>query len=232
VNSMHRVDAVGNSSGVHREFTEGIRSLPGWRKGVHQKRTETYQKIVGGSRKAYRELEWSYDGPRSSLSIGSGFGRCSGILSEFARGFIEGIRKLARNMSEDYRKKTDDLPQECQRLPDWRKLGLSLSLWSLSSTESEERVSSSGAVGVEPWGWLTDCAVVMLGVPDLTSSGGVASYQEESAWLSSILVHMLIGIGREEAGKLKKGRLGLLGNAPRLGLLGSTPQDASDFSSG
>ncbi|RWV93558.1 hypothetical protein GW17_00043980 [Ensete ventricosum] len=44
---MHRVDAVGNSPGVHREHVEGIGSLPGWRKGVPQKKIETRQKIVG-----------------------------------------------------------------------------------------------------------------------------------------------------------------------------------------
>ncbi|RZS26200.1 hypothetical protein BHM03_00059505 [Ensete ventricosum] len=34
VKSMHRIDAVGNSPGVHRELAEGIGSFPGWRKGV------------------------------------------------------------------------------------------------------------------------------------------------------------------------------------------------------
>ncbi|RZS20652.1 hypothetical protein BHM03_00053181 [Ensete ventricosum] len=46
---MHRVDAVGNSLGVCRELTKGLRSLPGWRKGVRQKKTETHRKIVGGN---------------------------------------------------------------------------------------------------------------------------------------------------------------------------------------
>ncbi|RRT53399.1 hypothetical protein B296_00029187 [Ensete ventricosum] len=40
---------------------------------------------------------------RSSLSIGLGFGRCSGFRWEFARGFTEWIRKLAGNMSGDHR---------------------------------------------------------------------------------------------------------------------------------
>ncbi|RRT70515.1 hypothetical protein B296_00000781 [Ensete ventricosum] len=52
---MHWVDAVGNSLGVHRELAEGIRSLPEWHKGVRQKKTETRQKIIGGSRKAFQE---------------------------------------------------------------------------------------------------------------------------------------------------------------------------------
>ncbi|RZS18005.1 hypothetical protein BHM03_00050211 [Ensete ventricosum] len=49
-------DAVGNSLRVRRELTEGIGSLPGCRKGVHWKKTETRRKIIGGSRNACREL--------------------------------------------------------------------------------------------------------------------------------------------------------------------------------
>ncbi|RZS06094.1 hypothetical protein BHM03_00036698 [Ensete ventricosum] len=52
---MHRVDAVGNLLGVRRELTEGIGSLPEWHMGVGQKKTETYRKIVRGSRKACRD---------------------------------------------------------------------------------------------------------------------------------------------------------------------------------
>ncbi|RZR92237.1 hypothetical protein BHM03_00020543 [Ensete ventricosum] len=37
------------------ELVEDIGSLPGWRKRVRQKKTETRRKIVGGSRKACRE---------------------------------------------------------------------------------------------------------------------------------------------------------------------------------
>ncbi|RWW51796.1 hypothetical protein BHE74_00041816 [Ensete ventricosum] len=46
------------------------------------------------------------DGPRSSLSIGPGFGRCSGISPDFIRRFTERIGKLAGNMSGDCQKKT------------------------------------------------------------------------------------------------------------------------------
>ncbi|RWW44215.1 hypothetical protein BHE74_00050047 [Ensete ventricosum] len=49
-------DAVGNSPRVHRELAKGIGSLPGWPKGVRWKKTETHRKIIGGSRKACREL--------------------------------------------------------------------------------------------------------------------------------------------------------------------------------
>ncbi|RRT64786.1 hypothetical protein B296_00024862 [Ensete ventricosum] len=52
---MHRVDAVGNPLGVRRELAESIGSLLGWRKGVRQKKIETRRKIIGGSRKVYRE---------------------------------------------------------------------------------------------------------------------------------------------------------------------------------
>ncbi|RWW46339.1 hypothetical protein BHE74_00047738 [Ensete ventricosum] len=76
---MHRVDAVGNTPGVHQELAKGIGSLLGWRKGVRQKKTETHRKIVRGSRKACRETNYDKamelqpdDEPRSSLSIESG----------------------------------------------------------------------------------------------------------------------------------------------------------------
>ncbi|RWV80319.1 hypothetical protein GW17_00058434 [Ensete ventricosum] len=75
VKSMHRVDAFGNSPGVCRKFTEGIGSLPGWHKGVCQKKTETCRKIIGvGSRR------------------------------KFARRFTEGIKKLGGNAKGDHRK--------------------------------------------------------------------------------------------------------------------------------
>ncbi|RWV77590.1 hypothetical protein GW17_00061558, partial [Ensete ventricosum] len=47
-------NAVGNSLGVHQELAESIGSLPGWRKGVHQKKTETHRKIVRVSQNIYR----------------------------------------------------------------------------------------------------------------------------------------------------------------------------------
>ncbi|RZR93732.1 hypothetical protein BHM03_00022293 [Ensete ventricosum] len=97
---MHWADAVGNSPGVRRELVKGIKSLTGWHKGVYQKKIETRRKIV-------REMELQPDDePRSSLSIGLGFGRCSGISPKFARRFAEGIGKLAGNMSGDCQKKT------------------------------------------------------------------------------------------------------------------------------
>ncbi|RWW80735.1 hypothetical protein BHE74_00010914 [Ensete ventricosum] len=106
---MHRVDAIGNSSGVRWELVEGIGSLLGWRKGVRQKKIETRWKIIGGlTMTGAMELQPD-DGPRSNLSIESGFGRCSGISPKFARRFAGGIGKLAGNTLEDRWKKTERL---------------------------------------------------------------------------------------------------------------------------
>ncbi|RWV95558.1 hypothetical protein GW17_00041807 [Ensete ventricosum] len=68
------------------------------------------------------------NGPISSLGIGPSLDNEVGPHREFARRFAEGIRKLARARNEITERRSDDLPQECQRLPDLRKLGLSLSL--------------------------------------------------------------------------------------------------------
>ncbi|RWW42619.1 hypothetical protein BHE74_00051810, partial [Ensete ventricosum] len=67
-------DAVGDSPGVRRELVEGIGSLPGWRKVVRRKKTETRRKIVGGSRKACRDYvpmfgETDYDPSRQYGSV-------------------------------------------------------------------------------------------------------------------------------------------------------------------
>ncbi|RRT42709.1 hypothetical protein B296_00026467 [Ensete ventricosum] len=62
------------------------------------------------------------DGPRSSLSIGLGFGRCSEISSKFARRFTKRIRKLAENTPGDRQKKTGRLTarmSEAARLAGW-----------------------------------------------------------------------------------------------------------------
>ncbi|RWW45805.1 hypothetical protein BHE74_00048321 [Ensete ventricosum] len=93
---MHRVDAFGNSPGVCRTLAEGIGSLPGWRKGVRQKKTETRRKIVRGSRKAYRESGCLGIRPSSDNAVGS--------RRKFARRFAKGIRKLIGNAKGDRRK--------------------------------------------------------------------------------------------------------------------------------
>ncbi|RRT45677.1 hypothetical protein B296_00033203 [Ensete ventricosum] len=77
-------DVVENSLGAHRELIEGIGSLLGWRKGVHQKKIETHWKIIGGSHKACREI-----------------GRCGGSSSGVRYRYVERIGKLARNTPGD-----------------------------------------------------------------------------------------------------------------------------------
>ncbi|RRT31465.1 hypothetical protein B296_00059133, partial [Ensete ventricosum] len=95
VKSMHRVDAFENSPRVCRKLTEGIESLPEWRKRVRQKKTETRQKIVKGSQKTCRESGCSDD------AVGSRW--------KFTRRFTKGIGKLAGTRREIAGKKTGGL---------------------------------------------------------------------------------------------------------------------------
>ncbi|RZS20327.1 hypothetical protein BHM03_00052822 [Ensete ventricosum] len=106
---MHQVDAVGSSlrvSGVcqdgAREFTRRRPRLTGRLLGVVEK--PTGRLTMTGAMKLQPD-----DGPRSSLSIGPGLGRCSGISSKFTRRFAEGIRKLVRNTPGDPWKKIERL---------------------------------------------------------------------------------------------------------------------------
>ncbi|RWW01762.1 hypothetical protein GW17_00035181 [Ensete ventricosum] len=85
---MHRVDAVGNLLGVRRELTEGIESLLGWRKGVRKKKTETHRKIIGGSRKAYRDLPGWREGVHQKKT-------------KTHRKIVEGSRKVYRDSLGD-----------------------------------------------------------------------------------------------------------------------------------
>ncbi|RWW03683.1 hypothetical protein GW17_00033137 [Ensete ventricosum] len=77
---MHWVDVVGNLPRVRPELAEGIGSLPGWYKGVRQKKIETHRKIIEGSRKTCRER------------------------------FAKGIRKLAGRSPEDSLQECRRLP--------------------------------------------------------------------------------------------------------------------------
>ncbi|RWV96572.1 hypothetical protein GW17_00040701 [Ensete ventricosum] len=81
---MHQVDAVGNSPGVRRKLVEGIGSLPGWHKGVRQKKIETHRKIIGVAEKLTRSSDDAV-----------------GYRRKFARRFVEGIEKLAANAKGD-----------------------------------------------------------------------------------------------------------------------------------
>ncbi|RZS19652.1 hypothetical protein BHM03_00052121 [Ensete ventricosum] len=95
---MHRVDAFGNSPGVCWKLTEDIQSLPGWRKGVRQKKIETCRKIVGGN-------------------------DVVGSRRKFARIFVEGIRKLAGNTKgdrqEEDRRTCYKITGGCQSMREW-----------------------------------------------------------------------------------------------------------------
>ncbi|RZS14428.1 hypothetical protein BHM03_00046126, partial [Ensete ventricosum] len=73
-------DAVGNSPGVHRELTEGIRNLPGWCKGVHRKKIETHRKIVGGIGKIARNTPGDRQRKTVRLAVGNAGGcRITGV---------------------------------------------------------------------------------------------------------------------------------------------------------
>ncbi|RRT44718.1 hypothetical protein B296_00014576 [Ensete ventricosum] len=100
---MHRVDAFGNSPRVCRKLVEGIGSLPGWRKGVRQKKTETHRKIIGGLTMAVSMKLQPDDGLRYSLGIRPSSDGAVGSYRKFTRRFTE-RRKLAGNAKEDHRK--------------------------------------------------------------------------------------------------------------------------------
>ncbi|RWW77763.1 hypothetical protein BHE74_00014046 [Ensete ventricosum] len=101
-----------------------------------------------------------------------------------------------------------------------------------------KETTSSGAMGVEPREWLTDQAIVMLRVPDLTSIGrhryppssakmivNFCVVAEESVRLSFACVRKLVRVDWEKAGELGRDRLGLLGNTSRAPSSRDMPKD-------
>ncbi|RWV91189.1 hypothetical protein GW17_00046548 [Ensete ventricosum] len=97
---MYQVDAVGNLPGVHRKLAEGIESLPGWHKGVCQKKTETRQKIVRGSRKICRDSDDEVGSRRkllgdSSKELGSSLGTQREIAGKKTRGLTVRLPEVA-----------------------------------------------------------------------------------------------------------------------------------------
>ncbi|RWV76839.1 hypothetical protein GW17_00062438 [Ensete ventricosum] len=112
-----RQECVGSSPRVSGVCQDGVREFARRKLRLTGRLSMVAEKLVGRA----TELQPD-DEPRSSLSIGPGFGRCSGISLEFARRFAEGIMKLAGNTPEDRWKKTERLSQECQRLSDWREI--------------------------------------------------------------------------------------------------------------
>ncbi|RRT48769.1 hypothetical protein B296_00029052 [Ensete ventricosum] len=103
---MHRVDAVGNSSGVRRELAKGIRSLSGWRKGVRQKKTETRRKIIGDDR------------PKLSLGIEPSLDDVVGSRRSSLGDSSKGLRSSLGIRWEITERRPKDSPQECRKLPD------------------------------------------------------------------------------------------------------------------
>ncbi|RWV77122.1 hypothetical protein GW17_00062097 [Ensete ventricosum] len=92
-----RQECVGSSPRVSGVYQDGAREFVRRRQRLTRRLSGVAGKLIGNN------------GPRSSLSIGSGFRRCSGISPMFVRRFAEGIRKLAGNTSGDHRKKTKRL---------------------------------------------------------------------------------------------------------------------------
>ncbi|RRT41370.1 hypothetical protein B296_00004512 [Ensete ventricosum] len=110
---MHRVNAIGNLLGVRRELAkvsgvcqDGAREFARRRLRITERLSGVAEKLVGRLTMIGAIKLQPDDRPRSSLSIGPGLGRCSGISPEFARRFAKGIEKLAGNMLGDCRKKT------------------------------------------------------------------------------------------------------------------------------
>ncbi|RRT54216.1 hypothetical protein B296_00035862 [Ensete ventricosum] len=66
------------------------------RSEVSTMKQETYR--IGERRFSFLRQD---NGPRSSLSIEPGFGRCGGFHQDFARRFTEGIKKLAGNTPDN-----------------------------------------------------------------------------------------------------------------------------------
>ncbi|RWW39838.1 hypothetical protein BHE74_00054792 [Ensete ventricosum] len=72
------------------------------------------------------------NGPRSSLGIGPSSDDAVGSRQEFARRFVERIKKRVGNMKGDHRKKTIALVARMPEATEMAKVGSKLSLWSLS----------------------------------------------------------------------------------------------------
>ncbi|RWV96077.1 hypothetical protein GW17_00041241 [Ensete ventricosum] len=101
-----RQECVGSSPRVSVVCHNGTREFTRRRLRLARRLSGVAEKLIGRlTMTGAMELQPD-DGPRSSLSIGSGFRRYSGISPKFARKFIEGIRKLAGNTPGDRWKKT------------------------------------------------------------------------------------------------------------------------------
>ncbi|RWW38270.1 hypothetical protein BHE74_00056511 [Ensete ventricosum] len=98
---------VGNSLGVRRELAKGIGSLPGWRKGVHRRKTETHRKIIGELqirhgpkiKLRHQTKDWTirWELARSSPKVsGRSLGTCWEITGEGPWDSPQGMLEVAR----------------------------------------------------------------------------------------------------------------------------------------
>ncbi|RWW50039.1 hypothetical protein BHE74_00043724 [Ensete ventricosum] len=100
-----RQECVGSSPRVLGVCQDGIREFAKRRSRLVG-RLSRVAKMLDGRLPMTRAMKLQPDdGLRSNLSIGPGFERCSGISSEFARKFAEGIGKFTcrRLPEEDHR---------------------------------------------------------------------------------------------------------------------------------
>ncbi|RWV96431.1 hypothetical protein GW17_00040863 [Ensete ventricosum] len=94
-------ECVGSSPRVSRVYQDGTREFAKRRLRLAERLSGVVEKFAWRITMTGVMKLQPDDGPRSNWSIGSGFGRCSGISLEFARRFTEGIEKLARSTSGD-----------------------------------------------------------------------------------------------------------------------------------
>ncbi|RRT48855.1 hypothetical protein B296_00018542 [Ensete ventricosum] len=87
-------ECVGSSPKVSGVYQDGAREFARRRPRLVGRLSRVAEKFAGNN------------GPRSSLDIGPGLDDTVGPRWEFAKRIVEGIRKLAGNMSGDHRKKT------------------------------------------------------------------------------------------------------------------------------
>ncbi|RWV88182.1 hypothetical protein BHE74_00051812 [Ensete ventricosum] len=119
---MHRVDAFGNSPGVCQKLAEGIGSLPGWHKGIRQKKTETRRKIIGGSEKlaGIRTMWWDLTGSSlgdSSKESGSSLGTQREITEKKTRGLAVRLPEVARICGMISQRVPSELPDPFNESP-------------------------------------------------------------------------------------------------------------------
>ncbi|RWV78765.1 hypothetical protein GW17_00060210 [Ensete ventricosum] len=98
-----RQECVGSSPRVSGDCQDGTKEFARRRSRLVGRLSGVAEKLAGSlTMTASMELQPD-NGPRSSLSIGPGFGRCGEFRQEFARRFADGIMKLTGNTPGDHR---------------------------------------------------------------------------------------------------------------------------------